>query len=125
LVGYIYPTNHGREKRAAENAIFNVGARQKPHPVFKIFLLRSDNPVFRAVAFLASTAILQPVLRAFSVPRFWLGARARARARARRGTSLGFIKTHLSSRALASGSGLSLFLSGLSRAGVRGRRWGV
>ena len=62
------------------SAISPWGNRGKTGPILKKFLLRSDNPVFRAVAFLVSTAILQPVLRAFSVPRFWLGARARARA---------------------------------------------
>jgi len=69
------PTTQKRaHPSAAENAIFNVGAGPKQHLIFKIFLLRSDNPVFRAVAFFVSTAILKPVLRAFSMPRFLVGS---------------------------------------------------
>ncbi len=59
---------------AADHAFFNVGAGPKQHLIFKNFLLRSDNPVFRAVAFFVSTAILKPVLRAFSMPRFLVGS---------------------------------------------------
>ena len=98
------------------NAISPRGTRKKRGPISKSFLLRSDNPVCRAVAPFATRDFAEWFAQPFPTP--WWGGRRPPPPGGGRVSCFGHVINTLSSRALASGSGLSPFLSGLGNRGA-------